>query len=165
MTNLILGIDIGTASTKVIAFDLTGGEVTSASRPYPLLTPQPGWVEQDAEQVWRALLDALREVTGRVEGQRIVSLALAAQAGSIIPADAAGDPAHPMITWLDRRTDDLVAAWGRDGTADRIRELSHRLAAHRAARHPRPGAALSGCSRLSDTSPDRPLRHRPLGGV
>lgn len=62
MTNLILGIDIGTASTKVIAFDLTGAEVAFASRPYPLLTPQPGWVEQDADEVWRALLDALREV-------------------------------------------------------------------------------------------------------
>ena len=71
MTDLILGIDIGTASTKVIAFDLTGGEVASASRPYPLLTPQPGWVEQDAEQVWQALLDALREVAGRTRGQRI----------------------------------------------------------------------------------------------
>ena len=42
MTDLILGIDIGTASTKVIAFDLTGGEVASASRPYPLLTPAAG---------------------------------------------------------------------------------------------------------------------------
>ena len=61
--------------------------MASAGRPYPLLTPQPGWVEQDAEQVWQALLDALREVAGRVEGQRIVSLALAAQAGSIIPTD------------------------------------------------------------------------------
>ena len=35
MSDIILGIDIGTASTKVIAFDpLTGGEVASASRPY-----------------------------------------------------------------------------------------------------------------------------------
>ena len=176
MTNLILGIDIGTASTKVIAFDLAGGEVASASRPYPLLTPQPGWVEQDAEQVWQALLDALREVAGRDEGQRIVSLALAAQAGSIIPTDAAGDPVHPMITWLDRRTDDLVAAWQRDGTAERIRQLSGwhpfpglplPVIAWLAPSGPTstPGAALPGRGRLPDRPSHRPLRHRPLGRV
>ena len=157
MTNLILGIDIGTASTKVIAFDLAGGEVASASRPYPLLTPQPGWVEQDAEQVWQALLDALREVAGRVEGQRIVSLALAAQAGSIIPTDAAGDPVHPMITWLDRRTDDLVAGWQRDGTAERIRQLS--------GWHPFPGLPLPVIAWLAAERPEVHARARRYLGA
>ena len=65
MTNLILGIDIGTASTKAIAFNAEGVEVAAASRPYPLLTPQPGWVEQDADEVWRALLDVLREIVAK----------------------------------------------------------------------------------------------------
>ena len=146
MSDIILGIDIGTASTKVIAFDVAGAEVASASRPYPLLTPQPGWVEQDADEVWGALLDALREIAGRVEGRRVVSLALAAQAGSIIPVDAQGVPVHPMITWLDRRTDDLVAAWRRDGTADRIRELS--------GWHPFPGLPLPVIAWLRAERPD-----------
>jgi xylulokinase len=105
VADLSLGIDVGTASTKAIAFDATGAEVASASRPYPLLTPQPGWVEQDAEQVWQGLLEALREIAARAAGHRIVALALAAQAGSIIPTDERGDPVHPMITWLDRRTE------------------------------------------------------------
>ena len=103
-------------------------------------------MEQDAEQVWQALLDALREVTGRVEGRRILALALAAQAGSIIPTDAAGDPVHPMITWLDRRTDDLVAAWRRDGTAERIRQLS--------GWHPFPGLPLPVIAWLRAERPD-----------
>lgn len=134
MIDLILGIDIGTASTKVIAFDLVGAEVASASRSYPLQTPQPGWVEQDSEGVWRALLEALREVASRAAGCRILALALAAQAGSIIPTDEQGDPVHPMITWLDRRTDDLVARWQRDGTGETIRRLS--------GWHPFPGLPL-----------------------
>lgn len=158
MSDLILGIDIGTASTKVIAFDpLTGAEVAFASRPYPLLTPQPGWVEQDADAVWRALLDALREVVSRTAGQRIVSLALAAQAGSIIPTDERGDPVHPMITWLDRRTDDLVVRWQRDGTADRIRRLS--------GWHPFPGLPLPVIAWLAAERPDIYARARRYLGA
>ncbi len=147
MSDLILGIDIGTASTKVIAFDpLTGAEVAFASRPYPLLTPQPGWVEQDADEVWRALLDTLREVVGSTAGHRILALALAAQAGSIIPTDERGDPVHPMITWLDRRTDDLVARWQQDGTAERIRQ--------RSGWHPFPGLPLPVVAWLRAERPD-----------
>ena len=177
MSDLILGIDIGTASTKVIAFDRTGAEVAFASRPYPLLAPQPGWVEQDADEVWRALLDALREVVDRAAGQRIRALALAAQAGSIIPTDERGDPVHPMITWLDRRTDNLVARWQQDGTAERIRQLS--------GWHPFPGLPLPVVAWLRAERPDvhartrhylgaadflnhrltGRLRHRPFRGV
>jgi xylulokinase len=157
MADLVLGIDIGTASTKAVAFDATGAEVASASRPYGLLTPQPGWVEQDAELVWRALLDALTETRSRAAGRRIVALALAAQAGSIIPTDAAGDPVHPMITWLDRRTDDLVARWRQDGTAERIRQLS--------GWHPFPGLPLPVIAWLAAERPDIHARARRYLGA
>lgn len=157
MEELILGIDIGTASTKVIAFDLMGAQVASASRPYPLLAPRPGWVEQDAELVWRALLEALAEVGSRTTGHRIVALALAAQAGSIIPADEAGDPVHPMITWLDRRTDELVARWRQDGTAERIRQ--------RSGWHPFPGLPLPVIAWLRVERPDVHARSRRYLGV
>ncbi len=158
MSDLILGIDIGTASTKAIAFDpLTGAEVAFASRPYPLLTPQPGWVEQDADAVWCGLLDALREVADRTAGHRILSLALAAQAGSIIPTDERGDPVHPMITWLDRRTDDLVARWQQDGTAERIRQLS--------GWHPFPGLPLPVIAWLAAGRPDVYSRARRYLGA
>jgi xylulokinase len=152
MPDLILGIDIGTASTKVIAFDLGGAEVAYSGRPYPLQTPQPAWVEQDSEQVWQGLLDALREIAERTSGNRILSLALAAQAGSIIPCDEAGDPVHPMITWLDRRSDAVVAGWQRDGTASRIRELS--------GWHPFPGLPLPVIAWLAAKRPDVHARAR-----
>jgi len=122
-----------------------------------LLTPQSGWVEQDADAVWRALLDALREVRQRTAGHRIRALALAAQAGSIIPTDAAGDPVHPMITWLDRRTDDLVARWQRDGTAERIRQLS--------GWHPFPGLPLPVIAWLRSERPAIHARARRYLGA
>lgn len=157
MPDLILGIDIGTASVKAIAFDLAGTAIASASRPYPLLVPQPGWAEQDAEQLWQALLSVLREIGGRTVGQRVRALALAAQAGSIIPADEAGDPVYPMITWLDRRADDVVAAWRRDGTAERIRRVT--------GWHPAPGLPLPIIAWLRTERPDLHARARRYLGV
>jgi sugar (pentulose or hexulose) kinase len=124
MKDAILGIDIGTSSTKAILFDLTGNEVTSAGQSYPLLTPQAGWVEQDPEAVWQALIQVLQNIVKQSSGYRILSLAIAAQAGSIIPADLDGNPVYPMITWLDTRSQELSRQWQADGTAATIRQLS-----------------------------------------
>ncbi len=146
MPDLVLGIDIGTSATKVIAFDVAGAEVAAASRPYPLISPRPGWVEQDAELVWQCLLDALTEVAARTQDGRILALALAAPAGSIIPADERGDLIHPAITWLDRRSDGIVARWQADGTAERIWRLS--------GWHPFPGLPLPVIAWLREERPE-----------
>jgi xylulokinase len=124
MKDAILGIDIGTSSTKAILFDPSGNEVTSAGQSYPLLTPQAGWVEQDAEEVWRALVRVLQDIVKQSSGYQILSLAIAAQAGSIIPVNLDGDPVYPMITWLDTRSQELSRQWHADGTAATIRRLS-----------------------------------------
>lgn len=126
MPDAILGLDIGTSATKALLLGLDGRELATASQAYPFLTPQPGWVEQDPEAVWQALLLVLREIAERAAagGHRILGLALAAQSGSVILADAAGQPVYPMITWLDTRSQDLMTEWGADGTAATIRRLS-----------------------------------------
>ncbi len=124
MPDAILGVDVGTSSTKAILFDLSGAEVAVANQSYPFLTPRPGWVEQDPEAVWQALLQVLRKVVARADGYRILALALAAQAGSVIPADRNGDPVYPMITWLDNRSQDIIRDWQADGTAAIIRQRS-----------------------------------------
>ena len=124
MIDAILGIDIGTSSAKAILFDLQGNEVARAGEVYPLLTPQSGWVEQDPDAVWGALIRVLQAIVQQSNGYRILSLAIAAQAGSIIPANLNGDPVYPMIVWLDNRSQELSRQWQVDGTAATIRRLS-----------------------------------------
>jgi xylulokinase len=149
MRDAIVGIDIGTSSIKAVLFDVSGSEVASASQAYPFLTPQPGWVEQDPELVWQALLlvlASLAKVTGQAPGYRILALALAAQGGSIIPADSNGDPVYPMITWLDTRCNAMMKQWYADGTADTVAQLS--------GWHPFPGLPLPSIAWLRANRPD-----------
>lgn len=146
MQDVLIGVDIGTSSTKAILFDLNGTEVASASRAYPLSTPQPGWVEQDPEAVCQALLAVLRDVAEQARDCNIMALALAAQGGSIIPADASGDPVYPMITWLDSRSTALVRRWEADGTAEQIMRLS--------GWHPFAGLPLPSIAWLREHRPD-----------
>jgi xylulokinase len=157
MPDGIVGIDIGTASTKAILFALDGAEVAAASRSYPLLTPHPGWVEQDPEQVWLALIESLQDLVNRAQGWRILALALAAQAGSIIPALENGDPAYPMITWLDSRSAGIVDQWQRDGVA----ALIHRLSGW----HPFPGLPLPTIAWLRRERPEVHARARRYLGA
>jgi xylulokinase len=49
---------------------------------------------------------------------------MATHGGSLLPADAHGEPTHPIIAWMDSRSRDIVAGWKADGTAERIREIS-----------------------------------------
>jgi xylulokinase len=129
MSDAILGLDIGTTSTKALLFDLSGAELAAAERAYPLLTPQPGWVEQDPEELWRALLHVLRAVGNHVRAERLprtrpLALALAAQSGSLLPARQDGTPLANIITWLDGRTEALVQRWQADGIEPGVRALS-----------------------------------------
>lgn len=50
--NYLIGIDLGTSSTKTVLFDEKGEVIASASKDYPLYTPHNGWAEQKPED-WR----------------------------------------------------------------------------------------------------------------
>jgi xylulokinase len=122
MNETILGLDIGTTSTKAVLFGPSGEELAVAEQSYRLRTPQPGWVEQDPEDVWQAVLHVLRMVSAA--GGRSLALALAAQSGSLLPARKDGTPVSPIITWLDGRTESLVGRWQAEGLESRVRAIS-----------------------------------------
>ncbi len=125
MQNTLLGLDIGTTTTKAVLFDLSGAELVTVEQNYPLSTPQAGWAEQDPEKVWQAVTGVLQTVIGKAGPDRqILALALATQSGSLIPAKADGTPVYPMITWLDSRTEALVKQWQAEGIEEIVRPLS-----------------------------------------
>eukprot|EP01057_Protomagalhaensia_wolfi_P000632 Protomagalhaensia_wolfi_Nauph_80__631@NODE_135_length_3494_cov_147_679884_g36_i1_p3_GENE_NODE_135_length_3494_cov_147_679884_g36_i1NODE_135_length_3494_cov_147_679884_g36_i1_p3_ORF_typecomplete_len111_score14_95FGGY_N/PF00370_21/1_5e19ROK/PF00480_20/4_5e06BcrAD_BadFG/PF01869_20/6_6e05FKBP_N/PF01346_18/0_14_NODE_135_length_3494_cov_147_679884_g36_i137333 len=58
----VIGVDIGTQSTKAVLVGENGTIVTSASREYAPDTPRPNWAEQDAEVWQKAFEQAVAEV-------------------------------------------------------------------------------------------------------
>jgi len=100
----LIGLDIGTTGCKAIVFDATGSILSQASREYSILTPGPGWAEQDAEQIWALAGEALREAVARNAGEPPRAMALSVQGEAVIPVDAEGRALRHAILGMDTRT-------------------------------------------------------------
>ena len=100
----LLGLDIGTTGCKAMLFAVDGRVLGQARREYTIQTPQPGWAEQDAEQVWRLARELLRVVIAAASVDPPVALALSCQGEAVIPVDAKGVALRPAILGMDTRT-------------------------------------------------------------
>ena len=102
--DLLIGLDVGTTGTKAIAFDPEGHLVASATKQYGLLTPEPGWVEQDPLELWDAVVATLRAVAGQIDpADRVIAITQSSQGGTTIPVDAEFRPTYNAISWMDGR--------------------------------------------------------------
>jgi glycerol kinase len=63
--NDIVAIDQSTSATKAVLFDSAGNSIDQATREHRQFYPAAGWVEHDAEEIWRNMLAVLRELTDR----------------------------------------------------------------------------------------------------
>lgn len=114
-----LGIDIGTTNIKVALVAEHGAVVASTSRTLAM-HHQGAVAEQDAELVWRQLVDATREVvaTAPDAARTVTGLGVCSQYSSIVPIDAEGTPLGPLVMWFDTRgTDHSLDILGREPTS------------------------------------------------
>ncbi len=119
----VLAIDQGTSSTKVIAVALDGSVIARGSAPLSLITPRPGWVEQDPHEVIESVRGALIDLGRHVDLSAARSIGISNQRESLLLWDReSGNPISPVISWQDRRTTDLVVelAWA----AEDVRRIS-----------------------------------------
>ena len=105
---IVIGLDLGTTHAKAIALDQSGGVIASASRGYPMHTPQPGRAEQNPQAVWRGAAEALHELAGKLNGEDIAGLCLSGAMHSSLPVTADGKPLAPALTWADQRASALA---------------------------------------------------------
>lgn len=103
----VIGVDIGTTSTKAILYDDAGSAIAQHSVEYPLSVPTPGAAEQDPEQILRAVIEAIGRVASGVASSRIACVSFSAAMHSLIALGATGQPLTRCITWADTRS----AAW------------------------------------------------------
>lgn len=103
----ILGVDIGTGSTKAVALDLSYQTAGSCQQHYPTVSPLPGYSEQDPETIWMAFVQCINEMVNKM-GAAPEAIALSSAMHSIIAVDAAGAALAPMMTWADARSADIA---------------------------------------------------------
>lgn len=104
MANVVLGVDLGTGGVRAIAVDIQGQVVAQTTKTYPLLTPKPGWTEQNPADWVTASLEALSEVSQQLNGHRAIALGLSGQMHGLVPLDAVGEVIRPALLWNDQRT-------------------------------------------------------------
>lgn len=103
----LISLDEGTTSARTVLYNERGESLAMESRPIECLYPQPGWVEQDALQIWQAQMESARAVLDRsgVPASAIAAIGITNQRETTIVWDrATGKPVGPAIVWQCRRT-------------------------------------------------------------
>lgn len=102
---MLIGIDLGTSTCKIIAVDRDGAVVAKATRDYPMINLKPGWAEQDPTLWWEATDAAMRDLAAQLPegGAEIVGIGLCGQMHGLTPLDADGEVIRPAILWNDQR--------------------------------------------------------------
>ncbi len=114
----LLGIDIGTSGTKVIAIGESGKLVASASVEYDYASPKPLWAEQDPALWWEAVCDCCRRISAQIGPETIAGIGLSGQMHGLVMLDENGEVLRPAILWNDGRTqkqcDEITRIVGRE---------------------------------------------------
>lgn len=123
MSDHVLAIDQGTSATKAALVDAAGAIVAQAAAPIALATPRPGWVEQDAREIWASVRAAVAACLDGRDPGRVAAVGLSSQRETLVLWDRrTGEPRGPALSWQDQRT---AAGAGRlAGCANEIRALS-----------------------------------------
>lgn len=120
----LLGLDVGTTGTKAVAFDLSGNILTSSYREYPLIYLQPGWIELDANVVWNAVLEVLKEVANKTKHDPVSALAVSSQGEAATPISENGEILYNSIVSFDTRTASLVKWWQKGLDKEKILKIT-----------------------------------------
>lgn len=100
---VVLGVDLGTTATKVVAGTLDGRLHAIAERGYPLTTGPNGEATQDADEVLAAAREAIAECAAQCTDRTIAGLSFSAAMHTLLPLDDDGDPMAPALSWADHR--------------------------------------------------------------
>ncbi len=109
MTDVLLGVDLGTGSSKAVLTTPDGTILATAvrSRPGSMLMPRPGWAEMDGEQVWWAdVVSLCRELgeTAASRGDRVAAVCVSGLGPCLLLTTADGTPVRPGILYgIDSR--------------------------------------------------------------
>jgi xylulokinase len=121
--SVLVGLDVGTTGARAIAIDDAGTIVASASAEYPLLSPHPGWTEQEPSDWWKGSREVLARVAADVGGD-VAAIGLTGQMHGSVFLDQEHEVIRPALLWNDQRTEAQCDAITERIGAERLIEIT-----------------------------------------
>ena len=124
-TRVVLAVDQGTTNSKAILVAEDGRVLARGSSPVSIEHPRSGWVQQDGEQIWRSVQEAITACLAEADDVEIAAVGISNQRESVLAWDRkSGRPAGPVITWQCRRTAEACKQLRDAGREDEILALT-----------------------------------------
>ena len=101
----VLGVDIGTSSSKGVLVSLDGTILASTVREHAVQRPAPGQVEMDAELWWEEFLSIAAELTAPGLA-KVTAVGVSGMGPCVLLTDEQGEPVRPAILYgVDTRAE------------------------------------------------------------
>jgi xylulokinase len=126
MSELMLGVDLGTSCLKTALVSSSGDVIAEASQEYATHYPYPNWAEQEPEDWWNALCATTRRVIASAQGwnSRLAGVCISSQAPVIVPVGGDGRPLMRAILWLDKRAEAVCDVIRQSMDEERMRQIT-----------------------------------------
>lgn len=121
----IIALDQGTTSSRAIVYDKDAHPVGSKQREFTQYYPHPGWVEHDAEELFKCQLKVMESVLidNDIKFDEIAAIGITNQRETVVIWDKeTGKPVYHAIVWQCRRTADICEKLSKDGYDEIIKE-------------------------------------------
>ena len=121
----IVALDQGTTSSRAVLYDKNARPLGSCQKEFTQFYPEAGWVEHDAEEIFRCQLSVLQQLLleKKIRHDEIAAIGITNQRETVVVWDKkTGKPVYNAIVWQCRRTADYCRKLIDDGYEDIIRE-------------------------------------------
>lgn len=124
MEKYIMAIDQGTTSTRAILFNRKREVVEISQKEITQYYPKPGWVEQDANEIWLSVLSVMSDVLmkAKIEPFQIISIGITNQRETSVVWDKnTGIPIYHAVVWQSRQSDEICQKLKAEGHEKKFR--------------------------------------------
>lgn len=117
---ILLGIDLGTSSVKILAIGERGNIIGDVSKDYPVNYPRDNWAEQNPEDWWINTREGIKELTQKfsIASNSIRAVSFSGQMHGLVALDGNNEVLTPAILWCDQRTyeecEDITNFFGKE---------------------------------------------------
>jgi glycerol kinase len=119
---MILAIDQGTSNTKALLVDNEGTPRARASAAMRVTTRNSNWVEQDPEDIWRSVQEAVNECLKQLPELAVAGIAISNQRETVVAWERkSGRAVAPAIVWQCRRSEAICERLRAEGLTEMLR--------------------------------------------